>query len=204
MLDLSLQQVLFRALAYLVIAGLHGMLIAALARLLGAMGPSYDGRLTPAPFVHIDLLGMLSAVLGQFGWIRPVALQAEELRGGRGTLVAVGLLALALTLAVALGLWSARSLVFAVVTSDALTNSIIVGLRIGVEMALLFTLLNLVPLPPLTGGLILQAAAPHLAEQATRFAWVIRLGLAVLISSGILSDLLRPLSAALRQAALGS
>jgi hypothetical protein len=63
MLELSLQQVLFRALAYLVIAGLHGFLIAGLARLFGTMGPSYDGRFTASPLVQLDLLGMLSSVL---------------------------------------------------------------------------------------------------------------------------------------------
>lgn len=204
MLELSLQQVLLRAVAYLVIAGVHGMLIAGLARLFGAMGPSYDGRLTPAPFAHLDLLGLLSTVLGQFGWIRPVALQAEELRRGRLALVAVALLALALTLAIALGLWSARGLVFAVVTSPTLTNAIIVGLRIGVEVAVLFTLFNLVPLPPLTGGLILQAAAPRLHAQLERAGPVIRLGLTALIVSSILPDLLRPFTSAALRVLLGS
>lgn len=203
MLELSLQQVLLRAVAYLVIAGVHGLLIAALARLFGAMGPSHDGRLTVSPLVHLDLLGLLSAVLGQFGWIRPVALEAGELRRGRAALVAVALLALALTLAIALGLWGARSLVFAVVSSPTLTSSIIVGLRIGVEMAVLFTLFNLMPLPPLTGGLILQAVAPRLAARAMRAGPVIRLGLAALIVTGILPGLLRPVTSALAQAVLG-
>lgn len=203
MLELSLQQVLLRALAYLVIAGLHGLLIAGLARLFGAMGPSYDGRLTPSPFAHLDGLGLLSAVLGQFGWIRPVALEAGEMRRGRAALVAVALLALALTLAVALGLWSARSLVFAAVSSNTLANAIIVGLRIGVEMAVLFTLFNLAPLPPLTGGLLLQAAAPRLAAQVARAGLFVRLGLTALIATGILPDLLRPVTGAVSRALLG-
>lgn len=204
MLELSLQQVLFRALAYLVIAGLHGMLIAAFARLFGAMGPSYDGRLKPSPFVHLDLLGLLAAILGQFGWIRPVALDAEEVNGGRAGLVAVALLALAATLGVALVLWSARNLVFDVVTSDTLTSSIIVGLRIGVEMTVFFVLLNLLPLPPLTGGLILKAAAPRLAARLERPDLIVRLGLLLVIGSGILPEFLRPVMIALRQALLGS
>lgn len=203
MLELSLQQVLLRAVAYLVVAGVHGLLIAGLARLFGAMGPTYDGRLTPSPFAHLDLLGLLSAVLGQLGWIRPVAIEAEELRRGWLDLIVVALLALGLTLILALGIWNARGLVFALGASNTLTNAIIVGLRIGTEVAVLFALFNLLPLSPLTGGLILQAFAPRLAAQIERGGLIIRLGLSALIISGILPGLLRPFMATILRLLLG-
>lgn len=203
MLDLSLQQLLFQALGYLVIAGVHGFLIAAVARLLGAMGPTWDGRLTPSPFAQMDLLGLLSATLGQVGWIRPVALDAHELRHGRPALAGVALLALALTLAVALGLWALRPVIYAVLTSDTLTVSAIVGLRIGVEMTVLFTLLNLLPLPGLTGGMFLQATLPKLHAALVRHLLVFRIAYTVLIVSGMARQAAQPLTNPLIAALLG-
>ena len=47
--DLTLQLVVMRLFAGLIIATVQGATIAAVAVLLGDKGPRYDGRLTPAP-----------------------------------------------------------------------------------------------------------------------------------------------------------
>ena len=44
--EITLQSIAFRVLALLIIAGIHGGIVAGAAVLLGDKGPKYDGRLT--------------------------------------------------------------------------------------------------------------------------------------------------------------
>ncbi len=63
-------------------------------------GPGYDGKLTPNPFTHVDVLGLVAGVLTSWGWIRQIRIDAVELRGGRGGLVAVVAISLVATVVV--------------------------------------------------------------------------------------------------------
>lgn len=203
MLELSLQQVLLRLVSLLVLTGLHGFLVALAARLFGARGPGYDGRLTPNPFTHIDLIAVITFVLFQIGWIRPVAVEASEVRGRGPGLVAVAVLALLATLALALLAWWARPLVFTIATDPGVASGINIGIRVFVEMTVLFVVLNVVPIPPLTGGLALLAVAPRLHDLLSRYDLIVRVVLAALVGLGIVQIVLGPLAAALRRALFG-
>ena len=61
--ELPLQQLVLRLAAMVIIAGVHGIAVAATAVALGDPGPRYDGRLRLNPFIHLDLLGTASGVL---------------------------------------------------------------------------------------------------------------------------------------------
>ena len=81
--DFTLQSIAFRVLALLIIAGVHGAIIAGAAVFLGDKGPKYDGRLTIVPSNHIDLVGAISLVIFGLGWAKPMAIDAQQFRIGR-------------------------------------------------------------------------------------------------------------------------
>ncbi|HXA26387.1 MAG TPA: site-2 protease family protein, partial [Acetobacteraceae bacterium] len=78
--DLTLQQVVLRIGAVLLIASVHGFAVAATACAMGDAGPRYDGRLGLSPLRHVDPIGGLLVVLFTVGWIRPVAVDPGGLR----------------------------------------------------------------------------------------------------------------------------
>ncbi|RUT31058.1 hypothetical protein EMQ25_09265 [Arsenicitalea aurantiaca] len=180
MFDLSLAQVLVRIVAFIVLTGVHGVLIAGLARLLGDRGPAYDGRLTPNPFTHLDIIGLVAAVVTRTGWIRPLSVDPAQLKGGRFGLLAIVLLALLLTIgfgAIALGLRTPTLQIMPLTYA----NYVLLVLNAIAEMSVWFALFNLIPLPPLTGGLILLAIAPWVHAVVLRHAMWVGLGLAAIM-----------------------
>src|SRR5690606_22810216 len=96
----------------------HGLFVALFARLLGDRGPGYDGHLTLNPMIHGDLVGALALVVSPFGWIRLPRLDAGAIRGGAWGVVAVILLSLAATLALAALLLALRPLIYAVMQGN--------------------------------------------------------------------------------------
>src|SRR5690606_24223315 len=94
MFGLSLAQILVRIAAFAIIIGVHGLVLAGLARLLGDRGPAHDGRLTVNPLVHLDLIGLVVALASRTGWIKPIDMDPAAMRLGRAGLVlcAVGAL----------------------------------------------------------------------------------------------------------------
>src|SRR5258708_35300327 len=82
-MDLTLQQLVLRLIAYVFIAAVHGLAVAAVAVAMGDQGPRYDGRLRLNPLAHLDIIGTASGALFSVGWIRPIAIDPLELRLGR-------------------------------------------------------------------------------------------------------------------------
>src|SRR3569833_1789810 len=80
---LTVDLVVMRLIAGVIIALVQGLAITAVAVLLGDKGPRYDGRLTAWPWGHVDLVGLLSMTHSGFGWGRPVAVDPGQLRFGR-------------------------------------------------------------------------------------------------------------------------
>lgn len=198
MLDLSLQTVLFRLVAMLVLIGIHGLAIASVARLFGSRGPQYDGRLTPNPLVHLDLLATIPFILCLIGWIRPVALDAQELRGGRLALWLVPALALLLTIAIAMLIWLARPWLATVIPNVAAASAATTAIRTLLEMTTWFVIINIVPIPPLTMGMAIKSAAPRAFAFFTHHGMLVRI---VLIAFATLAAVmvLRPVFAAVYQ-----
>lgn len=191
--DLTLQLIAFRTLALLIIVGLHGVVVAGAAVLLGDNGPKYDGRLSVLPTRHVDLFGGLSLVLFGLGWPKPMAIDAGEFRVGRAGILAVVIAGfVALLLAAAL----LHALVAPALTtlSDSAALATAAFLREAVTLSIWFALLSLLPIPPLTGGLLLTAFGARISQQAR---WILTALLLVAIATGVLRDLLDPLYSAL-------
>jgi Zn-dependent protease len=199
--DFSLQQLVLRLLAMVVIAGVHGFAVAGAACAMGDPGPRYDGRLTPNPLVHLDVLGTLAGVFSA-GWIRPIAIDPAGLRTGRIGLLLVVLAGAAATLAgvVALRLLRPYLLPLLADTTSALAFAWIE--TIG-EVGVWFAIVNMLPLPPLTGAHLLVAIAPQWRDRLRRTQPYAAVPLAVLAVAGVFTRLLGPIHAALAGAVLG-
>lgn len=189
--DLSLQQLILRLFALLFIAAAHGAAVTGTAVALGDAGPRHDGRLSLNPFTHLDILGGISAVLFAVGWIKPVAIDPAQLRPGRIGLVLIVIAAAAATLLGALALRLARPLLLPMLpdTASALAFALI---ETTVQLSLWFALVNLLPLPCLTGGHLLTAIAPRWRDALWRSRIVVAALLAVLAATGLVTNLLAP------------
>ncbi len=189
--DLTLQQIVLRLCAMVLIVGVHGAVVAATACALGDPGPRYDGRLKLSPLAHLDLLGLASGVLFSVGWIKPVAIDAAALRIGRiGLVVIVATAAIAvLVFAVALQLLRPLLLPFLSDTPSTLTFALVE--TVG-QLGIWFALINLLPAPPLTGSHLLTALAPAAGEFMRRYHIYFALALTALAATGLVTRALEP------------
>jgi Zn-dependent protease len=190
--DLTPQQLILRFCALLLIAVVHGITVAGVTVASGDAGPRHDGRLSLSPFAHLDILGGISAVLFSVGWIKPVAIDPAQLRPGRIGLVLIVLAAAATTLLSALVLRLVRPLVLPLLpdTASALAFALI---ETTMQLSLWLALVNLLPLPCLTGGHLLTAIAPQWRAAFWRWRTVVAVLLALLAATGWVTRLLDPL-----------
>lgn len=193
MLGITFSELLLRLFALLVVSGLFGVLVALAASLLGDKGPRYDGKLTVNPVEHLDLLAIVAFVLFQAGWIKPMAIDPKALRPhpviGAVAVVASALGALLMVAGIA---WANRRFMHRLAPSPEMVSGIDVVTRSVLDMAAWFALLNLVPLPPLAGGILLAAVAPRAAVYLSRYWPVIGIGLLVILWTGWPQAIARP------------
>jgi Zn-dependent protease len=189
--DLTLQQIVLRFFALVLIVGVHGAVVAATACALGDQGPRYDGRLKLGPLAHIDLLGFASGVLFAIGWIKPVAIDPKALRIGRLGLVVIVATAAIAVLGFAVVLQLLRPLLLPLLPDTWSTLAFGLIETIG-QLGIWFALINLIPLPPLTGSSLLTAFIPAAGEFMRRYHIYFALGLTLLAATGIMTRVLEP------------
>ncbi len=189
--DLTLQHVVLRIFAMLLIAPVHGFAIAATACATGDPGPRYDDRLTLNPLRHVDPIGGLLTVLFTVGWIRPIAVDPNRLRPGRAGLLAVLAGASCATLALAVLLRLMRPYVLNRLPDTMAATFFVFVATVG-ELCVSFTVFNLLPLPPLTGLHVLVAVLPRTRESLRRARPYFTVLLALLIATGLVARLLAP------------
>jgi Zn-dependent protease len=194
--DLTLQHVVLRVFAVLLILAVHGWTLAATGCRLGDAGPRHDGRLSANPIRHLDILGGLLAILFTFGWMRPMALDRDRLH--RGGLVLSVVAASCATLGVGLVLHLLRPMLLNWLPDTAAPTFFVLVDTIE-QLALSFTLFNLLPLPPLTGAHLLAAVVPGNADLTRRLTPYGTVLLALLIASGTIERLFAPIGAAVRE-----
>lgn len=156
------------------------------AYMLGDDTAKRAGRLTLNPLAHIDPLGMLFLVLTRlFGWAKPVPVNFGNLHRNRkygGAIVAfagpLANLLLAIVSAVILHLMSGIS-----VTAGSTSYKILVPLYnmtvLSVNINVALFVFNLLPIPPLDGGRIVQFLLPY--NKAVAFSKLERYGFLILI-----------------------
>jgi Zn-dependent protease len=141
----------------------------------------------------------LSTIIFGIGWSRWVTVDPAKLRLGRPGVVVVIVAAFAALLVTAFVL---RLLVTPALTMLPDTAGLTVSsfLRLAAEVGLWFALLGLVPIPPLTGGLLLTAFGIRVSRSAQ---WILSAGLAVAVATGVVRQLLGPVYALLTSLVLG-
>lgn len=197
--DLTIQLIAFRVLALLIIAGIHGGAVAGTAVVLGDKGPRYDGRLTVVPASHIDLVGAVGLILFGLGWAKPMDIDAALFRIGRIGIVIVILAGFG-SLLVTAALLDALILPALTTLSDSAALATAAFLRAASSLSIWFALLSLVPIPPLTGGLLLDAFGIRVPRQAQLILSAVLL---VSVATGVVRLLLGPAHAVLARVILG-
>lgn len=199
MSDITLQLIAFRVLALLILAAVQGGIVAGAAVWLGDKGPGYDGRLSPLPSRHIDLPGAASLILFGLGWSRPVAIDAGQFHRGRGGMLVIilagftGLLVMAALL---------NALIVPALTMLPLTAGLATAafLRAASSIFVWCALLSLIPIPPLTGGLVLGAFGITVSQKAQ---WILLAVLYLGVASGAVRQALSPAYAMVATLILG-
>lgn len=192
MLDLTMQAILTRALAAVLIAMVQGATVARVAVWLGDPGPRHDGRTALAPAAHLDPLGAASLILFGYGWSRPVAIAPGLLRAGRAALL-LPVLAASLVLAgvaVALSLLAAPAMGVLPPSGGLFALAL---LRTTSALCLTNAIFNLIPLPPLAGGHLWAGAG----ALPTRLRALLPLAMIVATGAGIAEALVGPVARAL-------
>jgi Zn-dependent protease len=194
--DLTLQHVVLRIGAVLLIATVHGCAVAAAATAMGDPGPRYDGRLTANPLRHLDVIGGLLTVLFTFGWIRPIDIDPGRLRFGRAGLVMIVAAGTIATILPAELLRVIRPGVLGLLPDTASATFFVFVETVG-QLCVAFSLFNLLPLPPLTGQHLLVAIVPGARGVLRRIQPYTMLAIGLLIVTGVAGWLLASADAAL-------
>lgn len=171
-------EIVSRLAAVLFYVGLQGFLLAGLARLLGDRRPQFEGRLSLNPFVHLSVWGAVIAALFAVSWPRAVWFDAGQNRLGRWGVVLVTLGALVAMLMAVLLVNLIQSVALVLPRSGGYVVLYVLGQFKLIAVSA--TILNLLPLPGLIGGGVLQAIWPQ-GERRLRQAEPICLAIVVAI-----------------------
>ena len=158
---------------------------------LGDDTASRLGRVTLNPRRHLDPAGTVMLLIVGFGWGKPVPVNTHRLRNGRRGMAMVSAAGPLANVALALGF----ALLFRIGVFDSdVTREELQALSLpawvniiawyGVALNLLLAVFNLLPLPPLDGGGIIQGIAPRdwwpAVEQLRRYGPIVLLVLVML------------------------
>lgn len=163
--DVSLPQILHRVAAMALVLGWYGAGATWLAARAGDPGPRFDGRGTLSPLSHLDVLGVLAAVLYRVAWMRPLAIDASTFRRPRIGIAFVVLGSTAwLGLLGVVALWMRPIVLTLFQGNGALALSGVFSATY--DIAVTSALVNLLPIPPLVGGLWWGLVRPEVGQRA--------------------------------------
>jgi Zn-dependent protease len=191
---LSPLQLILRIPGFLLAISVHEYAHARTAFRLGDDTAERAGRMTLEPWAHLDFVGAAMLILFGFGWARPVPVEAWRMKNPRKDMAKVALagpvanfilffiLQVAVVLLVTKVHFASSKLYY---IPNLLQEAASINLGLGV--------FNLVPIPPLDGSRILARFLPSTMldfwENLERYGFII---LVVLLSTGFISGLMRP------------
>lgn len=180
-----------RALGLIVGFTFHEFAHAWTAVRLGDDTPRFQGRLTLDPRSHIDLIGILMALLAGFGWAKPVpfnphAFYPNERRGIMIVAFAGPLtnLVIAFVLSIPVRLILALTDIYAI-AEHWYTELPFEILTVAIFFNVLLFFFNLIPLAPLDGWkVMLGLVPPHTARQLQQYEQESMFALMMIIFAG--------------------
>lgn len=166
---------------------------------LGDRSQKLQGRMTLDPLVHIDILGLISMILFRFGWGKPVYVDDTNFKNKSRDNMLVALagplsnLILAFIFTVILKILVMTNMV-QMASENAIGNVIVTMLVLAIQYNVVFTVFNLLPLPPLDGSKILMHFLPYKLkntmyklEQYSFYIFII------LIATGLFGTIITPI-----------
>lgn len=204
--DSSLIQVItIYALPVVFAITLHEAAHGYVAKRLGDLTAYAAGRVSLNPLRHIDPIGTialplallaLSKLLGSsgilFGWAKPVPVNFANLRRPRADVLCVAAAGPLSNLAMA-ALWAAMLKIGLMLPVAYIAMPLSLMGAAGIFVNVIFTVLNLLPLPPLDGGRMLMSILPRrIAYNVARIEPYGFIALIALLVLGMLGPLLWP------------
>lgn len=178
----DIQRYLVMAPGLLVALVFHEAAHGFVAWLLGDPTAKSQGRLTLNPLKHLDPLGTLAFFFVQFGWARPVPVNARYFRNPRQGMMLTAMAGpgINFTLAAVFALAFHMLASFGVAGDSALYPITYFGVFIN----LILGAFNLIPIPPLDGSNVVAYFLPPQAAykymSLSRYGFIILIGIIVL------------------------
>jgi Zn-dependent protease len=172
------------------------------ARHFGDLTAYAQGRISLNPARHVDFLGtvvvplailLMSSGKFLFGWAKPVPVNYSALRSPKRDMLWVAAAGPASNLAMAVG-WALLLKLALVLPANTFTIPMAEMGKAGIQVNLIFTFLNLLPILPLDGGRILASLLPNRVawQYAKLEPWGLPL-LLLLMLTNVLDGVLGPL-----------
>lgn len=184
---------IFRIPALLIALTIHEYAHARVAVALGDMTPKFQGRLTLNPVAHLDPFGLIMLWLAQFGWAKPVEVNARNFSNWRQGMMWVSLAGPGANLATAFV--SMLLLIACVHTGYASADWLVKTLYMTIQYNIMFAVFNMLPIPPLDGSKVLMNfLPPKLAYQYADYVRYSTFILMALIVTGVVGFIISPIS----------